>query len=208
MVGTVMSNLVIGICGGSGSGKTTLAKNIEAALGNNAVLISMDSFYKAQPGTTYEQRCLTNYDHPNSIDIDVMVKCLADLKEGRATDIPVYDFTIHNRSDEPWQHLESAPVILVEGILLFAFPEAVKLLDRKIFVDTDADVRVLRRVERDMTERGRSLESIVTQYLETVRPMHLQFVEPYKAMADIIVPEGGKNDVALEIILGSIFKIM
>ncbi|MBO4818872.1 MAG: AAA family ATPase, partial [Firmicutes bacterium] len=138
MVGTVMSNLVIGICGGSGSGKTTLAKNIEAALGNNAVLISMDSFYKAQPGTTYEQRCLTNYDHPNSIDIDVMVKCLADLKEGRATDIPVYDFTIHNRSDEPWQHLESAPVILVEGILLFAFPEAVKLLDRKIFVDTDA----------------------------------------------------------------------
>ena len=203
-----MSNLVIGICGGSGSGKTTLAKNIKAALGNNAVLISMDSFYKAQPGTTYEQRCLTNYDHPNSIDIEVMVKCLTDLKEGRSTDIPVYDFTIHNRSDEPWQHLESAPVILVEGILLFAFPEAVKLLDRKIFVDTDADVRVLRRVERDMTERGRSLESIVTQYLETVRPMHLQYVEPYKAMADIIVPEGGKNDVALEIILGSIFKIM
>ncbi len=203
-----MSNMVIGICGGSGSGKTTLAKNIASALGNNAVLISMDSFYKAQPGTTYEQRCLTNYDHPNSIDIDIMVKCLADLKEGKPTDIPVYDFTIHNRSDEPWQHLESAPVILVEGILLFAFPEAVKLLDRKIFVDTDADVRVLRRVERDMNERGRSLESIVTQYLETVRPMHLQFVEPYKAMADIIVPEGGKNDVALEIILGSIFKIM
>jgi uridine kinase len=200
--------MVIGICGGSGSGKTTLAKNIASALGNNAVLISMDSFYKAQPGTTYEQRCLTNYDHPNSIDIDIMVKCLADLKEGKPTDIPVYDFTIHNRSDEPWQHLESAPVILVEGILLFAFPEAVKLLDRKIFVDTDADVRVLRRVERDMNERGRSLESIVTQYLETVRPMHLQFVEPYKAMADIIVPEGGKNDVALEIILGSIFKIM
>ncbi len=203
-----MSNLVIGICGGSGSGKTTLAKNIASALGNNAVLLSMDSFYKAQPGTTYEQRCLTNYDHPNSIDIEVMVKCLKDLKEGRATDIPVYDFTIHNRSDEPWQHLESAPVILVEGILLFAFPEAVELLDRKIFVDTDADVRVLRRVERDMTERGRSLESIVSQYLETVRPMHLQFVEPYKAMADIIVPEGGRNDVALEIILGSIFKLV
>ncbi|MBQ9911637.1 MAG: uridine kinase [Firmicutes bacterium] len=203
-----MSNMIIGICGGSGSGKTTLAKNIAAALGNNAVLICMDSFYKAQPGTTYEQRCLTNYDHPSSIDIDIMVKCLKDLKEGRATDIPVYDFTIHNRSDEPWEHVESAPVIIVEGILLFAFPEAVQLLDRKIFVDTDADVRVLRRVERDMTERGRSLESIVSQYLETVRPMHLQYVEPYKAMADIIVPEGGRNDVALEIILGSIFKIM
>ena len=203
-----MSNMVIGICGGSGSGKTTLAKNIAASLGNNAVLICMDSFYKAQPGTTYEQRCLTNYDHPSSIDIDIMVKCLRDLKEGRATDIPVYDFTIHNRSDEPWEHVESAPVIIVEGILLFAFPEAVELLDRKIFVDTDADVRVLRRVERDMTERGRSLESIVSQYLETVRPMHLQYVEPYKAMADIIVPEGGRNDVALEIILGSIFKIV
>ncbi len=200
--------MIIGICGGSGSGKTTLAKNIAAALGNNAVLICMDSFYKAQPGTTYEQRCLTNYDHPSSIDIDIMVKCLKELKEGRATDIPVYDFTIHNRSDEPWEHVESAPVIIVEGILLFAFPEAVQLLDRKIFVDTDADVRVLRRVERDMTERGRSLESIVSQYLETVRPMHLQYVEPYKAMADIIVPEGGRNDVALEIILGSIFKIM
>ncbi len=200
--------MIIGICGGSGSGKTTLAKNIAAALGNNAVLICMDSFYKAQPGTTYEQRCLTNYDHPSSIDIDIMVKCLKDLKGGRATDIPVYDFTIHNRSDEPWEHVESAPVIIVEGILLFAFPEAVQLLDRKIFVDTDADVRVLRRVERDMTERGRSLESIVSQYLETVRPMHLQYVEPYKAMADIIVPEGGRNDVALEIILGSIFKIM
>ena len=200
--------MIIGICGGSGSGKTTLAKNIAAALGNNAVLICMDSFYKAQPGTTYEQRCLTNYDHPSSIDIDIMVKCLKDLKEGRATDIPVYDFTIHNRSDEPWEHVESAPVIIVEGILLFAFPEAVQLLDRKIFVDTDADVRVLRRVERDMTERDRSLESIVSQYLETVRPMHLQYVEPYKAMADIIVPEGGRNDVALEIILGSIFKIM
>ncbi len=201
-----MSNLVIGICGGSGSGKTTLARNIAAALGNNAVLISMDSFYKAQPNTTYEQRCLTNYDHPNSIDIDVMIKCLKRLKEDKDTDIPVYDFTIHNRSDEPWEHVKSAPVIIVEGILLFAFPEAVKLLDRKIFVDTDADVRVLRRVERDMTERGRSLESIVSQYLETVRPMHLQYVEPYKAMADVIIPEGGKNDVALEIILGSIFK--
>jgi len=203
-----MSSLVIGICGGSGSGKTTLAKNIKAALGNNAVLLSMDSFYKAQPGTTYEERCKTNYDHPNSIDGEIMVRCLKDLKEGRATDIPVYDFTTHNRSDEPWEHLESAPIVVIEGILLFAFPEAVQLLDRKIFVDTDADVRVLRRVKRDITKRGRSLESVIDQYLTTVRPMHLQYVEPYKAMADIIVPEGGKNDVALEMILDSIFKKM
>ena len=201
-----MNSLVIGICGGSGSGKTTLAKKIKESLGNNAVLISMDSFYKAQPGTTYEQRCETNYDHPDSIDIELMVSCIKDLKEGWDTDIPVYDFTIHNRSDEPWQHLESAPVIIVEGILLFAFPEAVELLDRKIFVDTDADIRVLRRLKRDVNQRGRSIDSVINQYLGTVRPMHLQFVEPYKAMADIIVPEGGKNEVATEIILGSIFK--
>jgi len=201
-----MSSLVIGICGGSGSGKTTLAKKIKDALGHNAVLISMDSFYKAQPGTTYEQRCLTNYDHPNSIDGELMEKCLRDLRNGRGTDIPIYDFTIHNRSEEPWEHVESAPVIIVEGILLFAFPGLVKLLDRKIFVDTDADVRVLRRVKRDITKRGRSLESVIDQYLTTVRPMHLQYVEPYKAMADIIVPEGGKNEVALQIILDSVFK--
>ncbi len=201
-----MSNLVIGICGGSGSGKTTLAKKIKDALGTNAVLICMDSFYKAQPGTTYEQRCLTNYDHPNSIDIELMIKCIQDLKDGRATDIPIYDFSDHNRSSQPWEHLESAPVIIVEGILLFAFPEAVKLLDRKIFVDTDADIRVLRRVKRDVNKRGRSIDSVMKQYLETVRPMHLQYVEPYKAMADIIVPEGGKNEVALDIILASVFK--
>ena len=203
-----MSSLVIGICGGSGSGKTTLARKIKESLGNNAVLICMDSFYKAQPGTTYEQRCKTNYDHPDSIDIGLMVSCLKDLKEGWATDIPVYDFTIHNRSEEPWQHVESAPVIVVEGILLFAFPEAVQLLDRKIFVDTDADIRVLRRLRRDVNQRGRSIDSVINQYLDTVRPMHLQYVEPYKAMADIIVPEGGKNEVASEIILASVFRNM
>ncbi len=137
---------------------------------------------------------------------DPLIKCIQDLKDGRATDIPIYDFSDHNRSSQPWEHLESAPVIIVEGILLFAFPEAVKLLDRKIFVDTDADIRVLRRVKRDVNKRGRSIDSVMKQYLETVRPMHLQYVEPYKAMADIIVPEGGKNEVALDIILASVFK--
>ena len=201
-----MSNTVIGICGGSGSGKTTLAEGLCRALGDKAVLISVDNFYKYQPNTTYEQRSLTNYDHPNAIDSDIMVECLRDLKEGRATDIPVYDFTIHNRSSQPWTHVEPAPIIIIEGVLLFAFPGAVELMDRKIFVDTAADIRVLRRARRDMSERKRSFESVMTQYLETVRPMHLQFVEPYKAIADIIVPEDEHNPVALEIILDSIFQ--
>ena len=201
-----MSNFVIGICGGSGSGKTTLAAEIRDCLGDNAVLVSMDSFYKYQPNTTYEQRCLTNYDHPNAFDADILVKCLKDLREGRDTEVPIYDFTIHNRSDAPWQQVKSAPVIIIEGILLFAFPEVVELLDCKIFVDTDADIRVLRRVERDMEERGRSLRSVVDQYLETVRPMHMQFVEPYKAIADIIVPESRRNPMALDIIVNSVFR--
>ena len=201
-----MSNLVIGICGGSGSGKTTLAERIANELGDRAVLISMDMFYKYQPNTSYEQRCLTNYDHPNAFDVDILVKCIKDLKEGKPTEIPVYDFTIHNRSDEPWTRVEPAPVIIIEGVLLFAIPEAVKLLDRKIYVDTDADVRVLRRIERDLTERKRDFQSVRDQYLNTVRPMHLQYVEPFKAIADIIIPEGGKNDTALDILINSVHK--
>lgn len=199
-----MSNLVIGICGGSGSGKTTLAERMTERLGENGVLVSMDMFYKYQPNTTYEQRCLTNYDHPDAFDSDVLVSCIRDLKEGLETDIPVYDFTIHNRSDKPWTHVKPASVVIIEGVLLFAIPEAVKLLDRKIYVDTAADIRLLRRIERDITERKRDFASVKEQYLDTVRPMHMAFVEPYKAMADIIVPEGGKNDVALEMILASV----
>lgn len=201
-----MDRLVIGICGGSGSGKTTLAEAIKDSLGENAVLLSMDSFYKYQEEPDYDKRCLTNYDHPNAFDVDVMVDCLKTLKAGEATEIPVYDFTIHNRSSEPWQKIESAPVIIVEGILLFAIPEVVELLDRKIYVDTDADIRLLRRIERDFCVRARSFESVRDQYLSTVRPGHLQYVEPYKAIADIIVPEGGQNVVALEMILASVFK--
>lgn len=199
-----MSNLVIGICGGSGSGKTTLAKSIKETLGDKALIISMDNFYKYQPNTTYEERCKTNYDHPNAFDTDVMVECLKDLKEGRNTRIPIYDFTIHNRSDEPWMEIESKPIIIIEGILLFAVPAAVALLDRKIYVDTDADIRLMRRLERDMKKRARSFESVKKQYFETVRPMHLEFVEPFKAIADIIVPEGKENPVAKEMLIESI----
>lgn len=199
-----MDSLVIGICGGSGSGKTTLAKGLAKKLGGKAVLISMDSFYKYQPDTTYEERCKTNYDHPSAFDVDVMAKCLTELKEGKSTTIPVYDFTIHNRSDKPWTKVDSAPVVIIEGVLLFAIPEVVKLLDRKIFVDTDADVRLVRRMERDMRERARSFESVKEQYFSTVKPMHLAYVEPFKAIADVIVPEGGKNPVAMEMILGSL----
>ena len=199
-----MSSMVIGICGGSGSGKTTLAKNMAKSLGDKAVLISMDSFYRYQPDTTYEERCKTNYDHPSAFDVDVMAKCLSDLRDGKDTEVPVYDFTIHNRSDAPWEKVKSAPVVIVEGVLLFAIPQIVELLDRKIYVDTDADIRLMRRLERDMKERKRSLESVKEQYFTTVRPMHLAYVEPFKAIADVIVPEGGKNPVALEMLLGSL----
>lgn len=199
-----MSSLVIGICGGSGSGKTTLAQSLVESLGDKAVLISMDSFYKFQPNTSYEERSKTNYDHPNAFDVDIMVSCLNDLKQGRSTKIPVYDFTIHNRSSQPWQEVDSVPIIIVEGILLFAIPQVVELLDRKIFVDTDADIRLMRRIERDMTERARSLESIKDQYFTTVRPMHLQFVEPFKAIADIIIPEGSPNPAALELLISAL----
>lgn len=199
-----MSNLVIGICGGSGSGKTTLASSIKDKLGDKAVLISMDNFYKFQPNTTYEQRSKTNYDHPSAFDTDIMVNCLKELKENKTTKIPIYDFTIHNRSSEPWMDVKPAPIIIIEGVLLFAIPEAVKLLDRKIFVDTAADLRLIRRMERDMTERARSFESIKSQYLETVRPMHLEFVEPFKAIADVIVPEEKENQAALDMLIDSL----
>jgi len=196
---------MIGICGGSGSGKSTLAKNVAEGLDSQQVtLISMDSFYKYQEEPSYEKRCETNYDHPDSIDSEIMLKAIQDLKNGQDVLIPVYDFTIHNRSDEPWTLIKSTPVIIIDGILLFAFPEIVNQLDLKIFVDTDADVRALRRLKRDVEKRGRSIESVFTQYITTVKPMHEKFVEPGKHIADIVVPEGGKNIIACNMIIQSI----
>ena len=197
-------NIVIGICGGSGSGKSTLARKIKDEFGDRASIVSMDSFYKFQPDTTYEERTKTNYDHPDAFDTDIMIECVKELKDGKDTKIPVYDFTIHNRSSQPWETVKATPVIILDGILLFAFPQLVELMDIKVFVDTDADVRILRRVHRDVIKRGRSVESVIDQYLNTVKPMHEAYVEPYKKLADVIIPEGAHNSVAREMVISLI----
>ncbi len=197
-------NIVIGICGGSGSGKSTLARKIKDEFGDRASIVSMDSFYKFQPDTTYEERTKTNYDHPDAFDTDIMIVCAKELKSGKDTKIPVYDFTIHNRSSQPWETVKATPVIILDGILLFAFPQLVELMDIKVFVDTDADVRILRRVHRDVIKRGRSVESVIDQYLNTVKPMHEAYVEPYKKLADVIIPEGAHNSVAREMVISLI----
>ena len=195
--------LVIGIAGGSGSGKSTLTKNLIATFGDVITVLSHDSYYKRHDELTYEERCLINYDEPAALETDLMVRQLAHLRQGEAIDCPVYDFTVHNRSNETARIIPSK-VILVEGILIFADEELRKLMDIKIFVDTDADIRICRRIKRDVNKRGRSLESVILQYQQTVKPMHEKYVEPSKKFADLIVPEGGKNAVALEMIVDRI----
>ena len=199
-----MNNLIIGIAGGSGSGKTTLACRLKALFGEDEVrLISHDSYYKRHDELPYEERCKLNYDHPDGFDTPLMVAHLRELRAGHPVQVPVYDYTIHNRSDKTVT-VQPAPVIIVEGILIFDSPELCDLMDMKVFVDTDADVRILRRIMRDVKQRGRSLDSVVQQYLTTVKPMHEQFVEPSKRYADLIVPEGGRNQVAMDMIIGRI----
>ena len=192
--------LVIGIAGGTGSGKTTLMKNLIARFGGDVTVLSHDNYYRRHDERPYEERCKLNYDEPAAFETDLMVRQLGLLRQGIAIDCPVYDFTVHNRSDQTI-HLEPRRVIIVEGILIFDSPELCDLLDMKVFVDTDADVRILRRIMRDVKERGRTLDSVVNQYLTTVKPMHEQFVEPSKRNADIIIPEGGYNQVALEMVV-------
>ena len=195
--------LVVGIAGGSGSGKTTLMKNLVAEFGNVATVISHDNYYKRHDELTYDQRCLLNYDEPAAFETDLMVRQLELLRQGQAIDCPVYDFTVHNRSDET-THIEATRVIIVEGILIFADEALRNLMDIRIFVDTDADIRLCRRIKRDVNKRGRSLESVLNQYQQTVKPMHEKYVEPSKKYANIVVPEGGKNMVALEMIIDRI----
>lgn len=203
-----MNSLIIGIAGGSGSGKTTLALRLKARFGEEEVrLIPHDSYYKRHDELPYEKRCLLNYDHPDAFDNDLLIRQLQELKAGRAVDCPVYDYTIHNRSEEV-RRVEPAPVLIVEGILPFAEPGLLELFDYKIFVDTDADERILRRILRDVKERGRSLDSVITQYLTTVKPMHEAFVEPSKRNADIIVPNGGENGPALEMLVHHIRSLI
>ena len=194
-----MNNLIIGIAGGSGSGKTTLACRLKALFGEDEVrLISHDSYYKRHDELPFEERCKLNYDHPDAFDNALLIYHLQELKAGRAIDCPVYDYADLNRSNEV-QHIEPAPVLIVEGILLRG-AGAVRHVRLQIFVDTDADERILRRLVRDVKERGRSLDSVINQYLTTVKPMHEAFVEPSKRNADIIVPNGGENTTAIEML--------
>ena len=195
--------LVIGIAGGTGSGKTTLMSNLIKEFSEDVTILSHDNYYKRHDDLTYEQRCLLNYDEPAALETDLMAVHLEQLRNGQAIDCPVYDFTQHNRSDETI-HLVPKKVIIVEGILIFENKELRDLMDIRIFVDTDSDVRLCRRIVRDVRERGRTLESVVTQYLDTVKPMHEMYVEPSKKYANIIVPEGGKNLLALDMITGRI----
>ena len=195
--------LVIGIAGGTGSGKTTLMKNIVERFGGVVTVISHDNYYKRRDDMPYEERCKLNYDEPAAFDTELMVKHLNLLRHGHEIDCPVYDFTVHNRSEETI-HLVPKNVIIVEGIMIFENKALRDLMDIRIFVDTDADVRLCRRIKRDVNKRGRTLESVLTQYQQTVKPMHEQYVEPSKKYADIVVPEGGKNPVALDMIMGRI----
>ena len=194
-----METMVIGIAGGTGSGKTTLTRHLVETFGNDVSVVYHDNYYKAHPNMTYEERAALNYDHPDAFDTDLMVRDLKALCSGAAIHCPVYDYAIHNRSD---QTVEVCPakVVIVEGILIFHPKELRDLMDIKIFVDTDADVRILRRILRDVKKRQRSLDSVIGQYLDTVKPMHEQFVQPSRQHADIVVPEGGRNLVALDMI--------
>ncbi len=195
-----MKPLIIGIAGGTGSGKTTLVDRLREQFGDDISVLAHDSYYKAHHDLPLEERRLLNYDHPSSFDTDRMIADLEQLRAGRAIERPVYDYTIHDRTEETVTVLPNK-VVLVDGILVFEDPALRELMDIKIFVDTDADVRILRRILRDVKERGRSLDSVVEQYLSTVKPMHEQFIEPSKRYADIIVPEGGKNLVAIMMIV-------
>lgn len=196
-------NLIIGIAGGSGSGKTTLVRALVQRFGDDITVISHDNYYKALHGMTYEERAKLNYDHPDAFETNLLIRHLQQLREGETIHCPVYDFTVHNRSDEIMQ-LAPRKVIVVEGILIFADEALRDEMDIRIFVDADDDVRLCRRIRRDVSKRGRTLESVVEQYLTTVKPMHEQFVVPSKKFANVVVPEGGKNMVALEMIIGQI----
>ena len=192
--------MVIGIAGGTGSGKTTFTKRLIQRFGTEVSVVHHDNYYKAHHDMPYEQRAKLNYDHPNAFDTELLVEHLKQLRRGESIQCPVYDYSIHDRTDKTVT-VKPTRVVVVEGILIFASRELCELMDVKIFVETDADVRILRRIVRDVRDRGRSLESVIDQYLPTVKPMHEQFVEPSKRNADLIVPQGGHNQVALDMVV-------
>lgn len=199
--------MIIGVAGGSASGKTTVAYRLKEEFSEDVELISHDNYYCAHDDLTYEERTKLNYDHPNAFDTQLMLTHIKALKNGQTIERPVYDFTEHNRSRERVT-VKSARVIIIEGFMIFENKELRDLMDIKLFVDTDADVRLIRRILRDVKERGRSLESVLTQYQETVKPMHEQFVEPSKKYADVIIPEGGHNLVAMSMLIDKIKSVL
>ncbi|MGA9532402.1 MAG: uridine kinase [Anaerolineales bacterium] len=202
------SSVVIGIAGGTGSGKTTVADVILARVGaHNIALLPHDAYYKDLSDLPAQQRKIVNFDHPDSLDTPLLVEHLRRLHSGEAVRVPVYDFSSHSRTDD-WVEIRPQPVVLVEGILIFAEAALRELFDVKIFVDTPADIRFIRRLQRDLIERGRTIESVIHQYQTTVRPMHLEFVEPSKRYADVIIPEGGLNTVAMDMVVARIDSLL
>ncbi|MGX4669682.1 uridine kinase [Cerasibacillus sp. JNUCC 74] len=200
--------VVIGVAGGSGSGKTSVTRSICQRFSDQTILvIEQDYYYKDQSHLPFEQRLNTNYDHPLAFDNDLLIEHLNCLLNGQSIDKPVYDYKLHTRSNEVI-HVDPKDVIILEGILILEDPRLVNLMDIKVYVDTDADLRIIRRLMRDIKERGRSLESVIEQYIQKVRPSHLQFIEPTKRYADIIIPEGGQNHVAIDIMATKIEKIL
>ena len=196
--------MIIGICGGTGSGKTTLARKIMESVGReNVILVEQDSYYRNLADMPLDERHQANFDHPDSIDSEMLMNHLKRLKLGQPIEMPVYDFKLHVRSDQH-EHIEPKKVVLVEGILIFAEARIAELLDVKVFVDTPDDIRFIRRLQRDINERGRTVESVIAQYFTTVRPMHFEFVEPSKRKADIIIPEGANHDIGIEFICSKI----
>ncbi|KFZ41469.1 uridine kinase [Thermoactinomyces vulgaris] len=195
--------VIIGVAGGTGSGKTTIAKKLVEQFSESVVYLEQDSYYKDQSHLPFEERIKTNYDHPLAFDNDLLYQHLLQLKTYQPVQKPVYDYARHTRAKES-VHLEPKDVIILEGILILEDERLRNLMDIKIFVDTDADVRILRRIDRDIKERGRDLDSVINQYLTVVRPMHMQFIEPSKRYADIIIPEGGHNQVAINLLLNQI----
>jgi uridine kinase len=194
--------MIIGICGGTGSGKTTIARKILEAVGReNVVLVEQDSYYRNLADMPLDERRQANFDHPDSIDSDMLVNHIKRLKQGQSIEMPVYDYKTHTRSDES-EHIDPKPVIIVEGILIFAEPRVLDFLDVRVFVDTPDDVRLIRRLRRDINERGRTFEQTLWQYENTIRPMHFEFVEPSKRFADVIIPEGGQMETSVDLLCG------
>lgn len=200
--------IIIGLAGGTGSGKTTVATVILERVGaQHLALLPHDAYYKDEDELSVDQRGQINFDHPNSLDTSLLVEHIQRLKNGQPIDLPVYDFKTNSRTAETIR-IDPMPVIVVEGILIFAEPVLCRLFDMRIFVDTDADIRFIRRLQRDISERGRTIQSVIEQYVSTVRPMHLEFVEPSKRYADIIIPEGGLNTVAMDMVVARIQTLL